>query len=80
MFAVDFIKWIYNPKLNIAYTEKALWNLDETDEKQLDYFWLQAFQATKKMHDLERKKMTLRNRLEKGIQKNKLVSQSTPEI
>ncbi len=79
VFNVDFIKWIYDPKLNMAYTEKALWNLDEADEKHLDYFWLQAFQATKKMQELEQKKVTLCNRLKKGMQKNNSVSQSAPE-
>ncbi len=48
-FQVQFIKWIYDPKMQKAYTEKALWNADESDDNTLKYFWLQAFQATRKM-------------------------------
>ena len=85
-FEVKFIKWQYDPKLGRAYTEKALWNLDESDDKQLGYFWLQAFQSTEILRQAqERRQSSLKNRLKngtKGSKKNtiQLTSQSTPEV
>ncbi len=64
-FQVQFIKWIYNPDTKKAYTEKALWNKDESDDASLKYFWLQAFQSTKKMQKIEARKIS---NLEKGLQ------------
>ena len=67
-FQVQFIKWIYNPDTKKAYTEKALWNKDESDDVSLKYFWSQAFQSTKKMQKIEARKISnLEKRLQKGM-------------
>lgn len=67
-FKVQFIKWIYDPKLKKAYTEKALWNLDEADECSLDYFWRHGiFLSTKQLKKAEQKSSLL-DRLENGMQ------------
>ena len=67
-FQVQFIKWIYDPVSKRAYTEKALWNKDETGVGSLKYFWLQAFQSTKKMQEIEARKISSSERhLKKGM-------------
>ena len=80
-FEVKPIKWKYDPELKQAYTEKALWNLDEADERQLAYFWFQAFQSTDKLKRAEeRRQSNLKNRLENGVKSVPPSKQLQPDI